>query len=188
GAGEVADLDDAQLRVEDFPVNEEINRNRRVVLGDAGLRGDLQEHLAQVHPDGFIHEGDEEDDPGPPRAIAAPEPEHDQALVFADDLDPVPQQEHADNDGGKHESRKRHAVPPRRCARRSIRTWSRQSEAGARLPSPPREWLPLSPADTRERRRTTGGSGGPRRRTCARHGVSGPADATRLAAAPAGDG
>jgi hypothetical protein len=47
-AGEVAHLDDAQPWVNYLPVNQEVDVDRCVVLGDTGLRGDFQEVLAQV--------------------------------------------------------------------------------------------------------------------------------------------
>ena len=50
GAGEVAHLEHAQARVDDLPVDQEVDVDRRVVLGDAGLARDLQEVLPQVEP------------------------------------------------------------------------------------------------------------------------------------------
>ena len=45
------DLDDRDGRVEHPPVDQEVDRDRRVVLGDALLVRDRQELLAQVDPD-----------------------------------------------------------------------------------------------------------------------------------------
>jgi hypothetical protein len=86
-AGEVADLDHRHPGVHDPVEDDEVDRDRRVVLGDRGLVRDLQVQLAEVDPDALVHERDEQDQPGPLGADRAAEAEHHQPLVLADDLD-----------------------------------------------------------------------------------------------------
>ena len=47
-------------RVDDPPVDQEVDVDRRVVLGDRGLAGDLDELLAQVDPHRPVDDRDQE--------------------------------------------------------------------------------------------------------------------------------
>ena len=54
------DVHDAAQRVDDLPVDQEVDVDRRVVLGDRGLARDLDELLAQVDLDRPVDERDQE--------------------------------------------------------------------------------------------------------------------------------
>ena len=87
GAGEVLDLDDGVDGVDDAVEDDEVDRDRRVVLRDPGLPRDLQVLLAQVDEHRPVDHRDQEDDPGSLRPDHAAEAEDDVALVLADDAD-----------------------------------------------------------------------------------------------------
>src|SRR5262249_41018649 len=86
-AREVLDLDHRVDGVDDAVEDDEVDRDRRVVLRDRGLPRDLEVLLAQVDEDRPIDDRDQEDDPRAFRADAAAEAEDDVALVLADDTD-----------------------------------------------------------------------------------------------------
>ena len=95
GAFEVLDLDHAPVGVDDPPVDQEVDADRRVVLGDARLARDLDELLAQVDPDAAL--GDRHDE-HPARAFdlvrtGPAEGEDEEPLVLVDDLDRREEQE-----------------------------------------------------------------------------------------------
>jgi hypothetical protein len=89
GAREVRDLHHAAEGVDDPPVDQEVDVDRRVVAGDRRLRRHLDELLAQVDRDGSVDDRIEEhqaralDEMGP----GAPEPEDNEPRVFVDDTD-----------------------------------------------------------------------------------------------------
>src|SRR5258706_6054697 len=68
------DVDDARGRIDDLGVDQEVDRNRGVVLGDAGLRGDVEHALAQIGANAAIDEGNKQDQAGAPYAHEATEP------------------------------------------------------------------------------------------------------------------
>jgi hypothetical protein len=89
GTLEVLDLDDAPIGVDDAPVDQEVDADRRVVLRDAGLAGNLDEPLAQVDLHRALGDRHDED---PARALdlgraGATQGEDQHALVLIDDLD-----------------------------------------------------------------------------------------------------
>ena len=77
----------ASQRVDDAPVDQEVDVDRRVVLGDRGLAGDLDELLAQVHLDRPVDERDQEHEARSLDLVGAgaAEAEHDQPVVLVDD-------------------------------------------------------------------------------------------------------
>src|SRR5208337_3152529 len=56
--GVVADGDHRRGGIQHAPVDEEVDVNGRVILGDAGLAGDFQVELAQVRPYRLVNDGD----------------------------------------------------------------------------------------------------------------------------------
>ena len=76
--------EDALERVRDPPVHEEVDVDRRVVLGDRGLARDLGQGLAEVHLDRPVDDRDQEAQAGLPDhlLVRLAEPEHDHALVL----------------------------------------------------------------------------------------------------------
>ena len=59
-AGEIGDVDLAHQRVDDLPVDEEVDAERSVVLGDGGLARDFDELLSKVDDEAFVGERDKE--------------------------------------------------------------------------------------------------------------------------------
>src|SRR3989304_4355869 len=82
GAGEVRHLHDAHLRIEHLVERDEIDRDRRVVLGDRVLSRYLEEELAKIHVDGLVDERDQDHRAGPLGTEQSAEPEHDEPLVL----------------------------------------------------------------------------------------------------------
>jgi hypothetical protein len=93
-SGEELDLDYRHNRVHDLVENDEIDRDRRVVLGDGALVRDIEVELAQVCRYRSIHEWDQQDDPGALRTDALTEPKDDEPLIIPDDPDHRRDQDH----------------------------------------------------------------------------------------------
>src|ERR1019366_2114283 len=102
-AREVDDVDDALERVTDPPVDEEVDVDRGVVLGNRGLAGDLDELLADVDLHRSVDDRDEEPEPGIPDhlLVRLAEPEDDHLLVLLNDPDrEVDRDQHDDEEEG----------------------------------------------------------------------------------------
>ena len=109
-------LDHRHPGVHDPVEDDEVDRDRRVVLGDRGLVRDLQVELAEVDPDALVDERDQQDEPGSLRADRAPEPEHHQPLVLADDLDRLwDDQDEQQQDDPDADRQGDHGCLPPRC-------------------------------------------------------------------------
>ena len=100
GAGEVRDVDDALERIADPPVDQEVDVDRGVVLGDRRLARDLDELLADVDLDRPVDDRDEEPEArvADHRLVRLAEPEHDHLLVLLDDPDRQVQDHEQDDD------------------------------------------------------------------------------------------
>ena len=83
------DVDDALERVDDPPVDQEVDVDRGVVLGDRRLARDLDELLADVDLDRPIDDRDEEPQArvADHRLVRLAQPEDDHLLVLLDDPD-----------------------------------------------------------------------------------------------------
>ncbi len=104
GTGEVGDVHDALERVDDPPVDEEVDVDRGVVAGDRRLAGDLDELLPHVH----LHRPvDDRDEKAQPRVahealVRPPQPEDDHLLVLLDHPDREVQEEQDEKDDRHH--------------------------------------------------------------------------------------
>src|SRR5439155_328510 len=80
---EVLDVQERVLRINDLLVDEEVDRDRRVVLGDASLLRDLHHELPQIHGlrDALDRGRQKQHDARSGDLLEAPEPEHDAALA-----------------------------------------------------------------------------------------------------------
>src|SRR5262249_35698371 len=117
----VLHLHDTGSRVKDAGIDEEIDRDRCIVFGDAGLVRHLEIRLSQIHPDGPVDEWNDQDQARPlGRWQHFAETEHDKALVFRDDLEGEKQQE--DSYQECNYERKVHTDPLVRCASRQRRS------------------------------------------------------------------
>src|SRR5262249_5378412 len=112
---------DTGSRVKDAGIDEEIDRDRCIVFGDAGLVRHLEIRLSQIHPYGPVDEWNDQDQARPlGRWQHFAETEHDNALVFRDDLEGEKQQE--DSYQECNYERKVHTHPLVRCASRQRRS------------------------------------------------------------------
>ena len=120
-------LTHALERVDDPPVDEEVDVDRGVVLGDRRLARDLDELLAHVDLDRPVDERDQEPEArlADHRLVGLAQPEHDHPLVLLHDPDRQVQ-DHEHDDGDERQGRKRgddlHELSSvRRCVRRRRR-------------------------------------------------------------------
>ena len=100
-AREVGDVDDALERIGDPPVDQEVDVDRGVVLGDRRLARDLDELLAHVHLHRPVHDGDEEPEArvADHRLVRLAQAEDDHPLVLLHDPHrQVQDDEHHDGD------------------------------------------------------------------------------------------
>ncbi len=97
-----------------LPVDEEVDVDGRVVLGDGRLAGDLDELLAHVHLHRPVDDGDEEASPGPLTMLGAglAQAEDHEPLVLVDDAHGQIGQ-HDDHDEDQDERADGHGVEPR---------------------------------------------------------------------------
>ena len=112
GAREVLDVHDALERLDDPPVDQEVDGDRRVVLGDRRLAGHLDELLAQVDLARPVDERDEEHEARAldQRFVGVAQPVDDQLLAAVHDPDREPQDRQQDQDDRDDESRAGAAV------------------------------------------------------------------------------
>ena len=89
GAGEVLDVNDRAQRVDDVPVDQEVDVDRRVVLGDRRLAGDLDELLADVDLLRLVDDRNQEAQAWTADELwsGVAEAEDDHPLVLLDDAD-----------------------------------------------------------------------------------------------------
>src|SRR5438309_1571835 len=99
GRPDILDVQERIPRFEDLLVDEEVDRDGRVVLRDAGLLRDLHEELAQVHSlrDKLDRRREQEYETWTANPLELAEREDHQALILGHDMHDRPQDENRDD-------------------------------------------------------------------------------------------